>query len=58
MCVIHRLEAKENKFSLVFLFSFQDQEVDEEFEFIVLASDGLWDVVPNEVNLPHPNCQF
>ncbi|VVA11262.1 PREDICTED: probable phosphatase 2C [Prunus dulcis] len=27
----------------------QDQEVDEEFEFIVLASDGLWDVVPNEV---------
>ncbi|XP_039069572.1 probable protein phosphatase 2C 76 isoform X2 [Hibiscus syriacus] len=26
----------------------QDQEIDEEFEFLVLASDGLWDVVPNE----------
>lgn len=26
----------------------QDQEIDEEFELLVLASDGLWDVVPNE----------
>ncbi|KAJ8747873.1 hypothetical protein K2173_013041 [Erythroxylum novogranatense] len=26
----------------------QDQVVDEEFELLVLASDGLWDVVPNE----------
>nr|CAN72151.1 hypothetical protein VITISV_021634 [Vitis vinifera] len=26
----------------------QDQEVDEELELLVLASDGLWDVVPNE----------
>lgn len=26
----------------------QDVEVDEEFELLVLASDGLWDVVPNE----------
>ncbi|KAJ0963015.1 hypothetical protein J5N97_028137 [Dioscorea zingiberensis] len=26
----------------------QEQEVDEELEFLVLASDGLWDVVPNE----------
>lgn len=26
----------------------QDLEVDEEFELLVLASDGLWDVVPNE----------
>ncbi|XVE58397.1 hypothetical protein DITRI_Ditri04bG0166400 [Diplodiscus trichospermus] len=29
----------------------QDKEIDEEFELLVLASDGLWDVVPNEVNL-------
>lgn len=29
---------------------FQDQEIDEELELLVLASDGLWDVVPNEVN--------
>ncbi|KAJ4843429.1 hypothetical protein Tsubulata_021597 [Turnera subulata] len=27
---------------------FQDVEVDEDFELLVLASDGLWDVVPNE----------
>lgn len=26
----------------------QDQEIDEEIELLVLASDGLWDVVPNE----------
>lgn len=26
----------------------QDQEICEEFELLVLASDGLWDVVPNE----------
>ncbi|KAH9677289.1 putative protein phosphatase 2C 76 [Citrus sinensis] len=26
----------------------QDLEVDEGFELLVLASDGLWDVVPNE----------
>ncbi|KAA8540019.1 hypothetical protein F0562_026711 [Nyssa sinensis] len=26
----------------------QDQVIDEEFELLVLASDGLWDVVPNE----------
>ncbi|KAG6466793.1 hypothetical protein ZIOFF_075397 [Zingiber officinale] len=26
----------------------QEQLVDEELEFLVLASDGLWDVVPNE----------
>ncbi|XP_077212609.1 putative protein phosphatase 2C 52 [Tasmannia lanceolata] len=26
----------------------QEEEVDEELEFLVLASDGLWDVVPNE----------
>lgn len=28
----------------------QDQEVDQEIEMLVLASDGLWDVVANEVN--------
>ncbi|KAJ0857051.1 putative protein-serine/threonine phosphatase [Helianthus annuus] len=26
----------------------QELELDEEFELLVLASDGLWDVVPNE----------
>ncbi|XP_074580141.1 putative protein phosphatase 2C 52 [Curcuma longa] len=26
----------------------QEQVVDEDLEFLVLASDGLWDVVPNE----------
>ncbi|KAM7463701.1 hypothetical protein LguiA_031822 [Lonicera macranthoides] len=26
----------------------QDQEIDKELELLVLASDGLWDVVPNE----------
>ncbi|KAF2312156.1 hypothetical protein GH714_028315 [Hevea brasiliensis] len=26
----------------------QDLKIDEEFELLVLASDGLWDVVPNE----------
>ncbi|KVI08131.1 Protein phosphatase 2C (PP2C)-like protein [Cynara cardunculus var. scolymus] len=28
--------------------AFQEQELDEAFELLVLASDGLWDVVPNE----------
>ncbi|MQL83770.1 hypothetical protein Taro_016256 [Colocasia esculenta] len=26
----------------------QEQEMDDDLEFLVLASDGLWDVVPNE----------
>lgn len=26
----------------------QDQEIDGDLEFLILASDGLWDVVPNE----------
>lgn len=26
----------------------QEQEIDDESEFLILASDGLWDVVPNE----------
>lgn len=30
----------------------QDQEIDEGFELLVLASDGLWDVVPNDVRVP------
>lgn len=34
---------------LYFLVCFQDQEIDEETEVLVLASDGLWDVVQNEV---------
>ena len=35
-----------------FSHTFQDLEIDEEFELLVLASDGLWDVVPNEVTPP------
>ncbi|XP_051210583.1 probable protein phosphatase 2C 52 [Lolium perenne] len=26
----------------------QEQEIDDEADFLILASDGLWDVVPNE----------
>ncbi|RCV16295.1 hypothetical protein SEVIR_3G128900v4 [Setaria viridis] len=26
----------------------QEQEIDDELEFLIIASDGLWDVVPNE----------
>ena len=31
----------------------QEQEIDGELEFLILASDGLWDVVPNEVSLTY-----
>lgn len=48
-CILFRLQAKENEFASLSLS--QDQVIDEEFELLVLASDGLWDVVPNEVNL-------
>lgn len=38
-------------FTLLCLFiHFQDQVIDEELELLVLASDGLWDVVPNDVS--------
>lgn len=30
--------------------SLQEEEVDQELELLVLASDGLWDVVTNEVS--------
>ena len=30
---------------------FLDIEIDNAFEVLVLASDGLWDVVPNEVSI-------
>uniref|UniRef100_A0A0A9B789 protein-serine/threonine phosphatase n=1 Tax=Arundo donax TaxID=35708 RepID=A0A0A9B789_ARUDO len=26
----------------------QEQEINDELEFLIIASDGLWDVVPNE----------
>ncbi|GJN15359.1 hypothetical protein PR202_gb02263 [Eleusine coracana subsp. coracana] len=29
----------------------QEQEINDEMEFLIIASDGLWDVVPNEVSL-------
>ena len=28
----------------------QEQEIDDELEFLILASDGLWDVVTNDVS--------
>lgn len=31
----------------------QDLEIDGDVEFLILASDGLWDVVPNEVSMPY-----
>ena len=36
----------------------QEQVIDQEFELLVLASDGLWDVVPNEVELTWPNSNY
>ena len=33
--------------------SCQDLEIDGDVEFLILASDGLWDVVPNEVSMPY-----
>lgn len=38
-------------FCLFFLIYFQEQKIDEETEVLVLASDGLWDVVQNDVRL-------
>lgn len=32
-------------------FFCQEQEINDELEFLIIASDGLWDVVPNEVSL-------
>ncbi|CAF1756466.1 hypothetical protein HID58_087567 [Brassica napus] len=34
--------------------TWRDQKIDHEVEFLVIAADGLWDVVPNEdaVSLP------
>ncbi|CAO2838663.1 unnamed protein product [Amaranthus hypochondriacus] len=34
----------------------QEQEINEELEVLVLASDGLWDVIPNEVVLILVHC--
>lgn len=31
----------------------QDLEIDGDVEFLILASDRLWDVVPNEVSIPY-----
>ena len=53
----------QNNHSLVFLASFsflkfltwimyvdlQEEKIDSSLEFLILASDGLWDVVSNEV---------
>jgi serine/threonine protein phosphatase PrpC len=30
-------------------FGCQEQQITEEVEFLVIASDGLWDVISNEV---------
>ncbi|KAL5228478.1 hypothetical protein ABZP36_016743 [Zizania latifolia] len=31
----------------------QEQELDDDLEFLILASDGLWDVVPNQLAIAH-----
>lgn len=35
---------------MIHLSLLQEEEVDEKLELLVLASDGLWDAVPNEVS--------
>lgn len=30
-------------------FNLQEEKIDSSLEFLILASDGLWDVVSNEV---------
>ena len=35
--------------SFLFLWSSQEESITKEVEFLVLASDGLWDVVSNQV---------
>lgn len=35
--------------SLFFFFIWQEEKIDNSLEFLILASDGLWDVVTNEV---------
>lgn len=36
--------------------STQEEKIDSSLEFLILASDGLWDVVSNEVcHLDHPS---
>lgn len=31
------------------ILSMQEEKIDSSLEFLILASDGLWDVVSNEV---------
>lgn len=40
-----------NLFTWNFFFVCQELEINDELEFLIIASDGLWDVVPNEVSL-------
>ena len=39
-----------NGFLIAFLFHFQEEMVTNGVDFIIVASDGLWDVVSNEVH--------
>lgn len=34
---------------LAFFWKLQEEKIDSSLEFLILASDGLWDVVTNEV---------
>jgi serine/threonine protein phosphatase PrpC len=34
---------------LIFLVTLQEEMINNEVEFLLLASDGLWDVVSNQV---------
>lgn len=34
---------------LIFLFPVQEEPITSDVEFLVIASDGLWDVVSNQV---------
>ena len=43
------LLAFEHFVTLRSLWSMQEEKIDGSLEFLILASDGLWDVVSNEV---------
>lgn len=38
-----------SKYLINLFFIWQEEKIDNSLEFLILASDGLWDVVTNEV---------
>jgi hypothetical protein len=44
--------------SCLLTFPCQEQEINDELEFLIIASDGLWGVVPNEVSLLSASVTF